>query len=101
VNVPPLVRGPRPLPIVIQPTLLLTASRYIDPMKRRPKPSSEQMEESKAPVSPEIAAGARLHGAEGSERNAQQAGSRKEAGRILFGLAVLGAGLLAPNRVRE
>jgi hypothetical protein len=59
-------------------------------MSPRPKPSSEQMEASKAPVSP----------AE-SDRNVQQDGSRKEAGRILFGLAVLGAGLLASNRLRE
>jgi hypothetical protein len=86
---------------VIQPTLLQTVSRYIDPMNSRPKPSSEQMEENHAPVSPEIVAGALPHGAEGSERNAQQDGSRKEAGRILFGLAVLGAGLLAANRGRE
>jgi hypothetical protein len=70
-------------------------------MKSKSKPSSVPMEESKAPVSPEIAAGAPLHGAEESERKAQQDGSRKEAGRILFGLAVLGAGLLAPNRSRE
>jgi hypothetical protein len=86
---------------VIQPTLVQRARHYIDPMKPRPKPSSEQIEESKAPVSPEIAAGAPLHGDEESERKAQQDGSRKEAGRILFGLAVLGAGLLAPNRGRE
>jgi len=86
---------------VIQPILLQTVSRYIDPMNSRPKPSSEQMEESKAPVSPEIAAGPVLDGAAASERNAPQDGSRKEAGRILFGLAVLGAGLLAANRGRE
>jgi hypothetical protein len=70
-------------------------------MKPRPKRSNKQLEESKAPVSPEIAAGAVRYGTPGSERNTQQDGSRKEAGRILFGLAVLGAGLLAPNRVRE
>jgi hypothetical protein len=70
-------------------------------MKSRSKRSSVQLEESKAPVSPEIVAGARLPGAEKSERNVPQGGSRKEAGRILFGLAVLGAGLLAANRARE
>ena len=75
---------------MIQPTLVQAVSQYIHAMSPRPKPSTEQMEASKAPVSPE-----------GSERNVQQGGSRKEAGRILFGLAVLGAGLLASNRVRE
>jgi hypothetical protein len=70
-------------------------------MKRRPKPSSDQMEESKAPASPEIVGGAVLDGAAESKRNTRQDGSRKEAGRILFGLAVIGARLLAPNRGRE
>ncbi|HUQ15966.1 MAG TPA: hypothetical protein VM094_07905 [Gemmatimonadales bacterium] len=69
-------------------------------MKPRPKPSSEQVEASEAPVSPEIVAGAPPHGAEGSERNVPPGGG-KEAGRILFGLAVLGVGLLAANRGRE
>jgi hypothetical protein len=86
---------------VIQATLLPPASRYIDPMKPRPKHSSKQTKESIAAVSPEIGAGAVLHGSAGAERSAQQNGSRKEAGRILFGLAVLGAALLAPNRLRE
>jgi hypothetical protein len=86
---------------VIQPTLSQAASQYIDPMKPRSKPSSVQMEESKAPVSPEVVAGALPHSAEASERNEPQGGSRKEAGRILFGLAVLGAGLLAANRARD
>jgi hypothetical protein len=70
-------------------------------MKPRPKPSSKQAKENIPAVSPETGAGAVLHGGAGAERNAQQDRSRKEAGRILFGLAVLGAGLLAPNRVRE
>jgi hypothetical protein len=70
-------------------------------MKPRPKHSSKQIRESIPAVSPEIGAGAVLHGSTGAERNPQQDGSRKEAGRILFGLAVLGAGLLASNRLRE
>jgi hypothetical protein len=70
-------------------------------MKSSSKPSRVQMEESTVPVSPEIVAGALPHGAEGSEGNVPQGGSRKEAGRILFGLAVIGAGLLAANRARE
>jgi hypothetical protein len=86
---------------VIQPTLLPPARRYIQPMKPRRKHSSKQMKESIAAVSPETGAGAVLHGSEGAEREVQQDGSRKEAGRILFGLAVLGAGLLAPNRLRQ
>jgi hypothetical protein len=70
-------------------------------MKPKSKPSRVQMEESKSPVSPESVADAIPLGAEGSERNVSQGESRKEAGRILFGLAVLGAGLLAANRARE
>jgi hypothetical protein len=68
---------------VIQPTLLPPARRYIQPMKPRRKHSSKQMKESIAAVSPETGAGAVLHGREGA------------------GLAVLGAGLLAPNRLRQ
>jgi hypothetical protein len=69
-------------------------------MKSKSKPSSVPMEESKAPVSPEIAAGAIPHGAEGSERSVLPSGSGK-AGKSLFGLAVLGAALLAANRSRQ
>jgi len=62
-------------------------------MKPGPKPSSERMEASTAPASPEVA--------EVPEPNVLPGGRGKEAGRILFGLAVLGVGLLGANRGRE
>jgi len=85
---------------VIQPTLWQAAKRYIEAMKPRSSVLSEQVEASKVPASPEAVAGAVPQGAEGSEPNVPPRGGG-EAGRILFGLAVLGVGLLAANRGRQ
>jgi hypothetical protein len=78
---------------VIQPTLLHAPGRYIECMKPGSKPSTERMEADGAPTSPEVA--------EVPEGNAPPGGRGKEAGRILFGLAVLGVGLLGANRGRH
>jgi hypothetical protein len=62
-------------------------------MKPAPKLWSEQIEASEAPASPQLA--------ELPQPNVLPDGRRKEGGRILFGLAVLGAGLLGANPGRE